>query len=153
MWWSNELSTKQSFVFFYLDANSSWELGADVAQSRGANWTLFPERSASVQSEDNAWKTTGSVGPLGQWEASMVCHSTGKAVQPGTVQFTGVCGEAAGGSWVCFRRGVTSKCRNVHAARAEMLSLSGFSVALALSLLPGSSEALREGECEGRLRC
>lgn len=37
--------------------------------------------------------------------------------------------------------------------RAEMLCLSGLSVALALALVPGSSEALREGECEGRSAC
>lgn len=31
---------------------------------------------------------------------------------------------------------------------AEMLCLSGLSVALALALVPGSSEALKEGDCE-----
>lgn len=82
-----------------------------------------------------------------------MCRSAGKAVQPGTVQFTGVCGEAAEAHECASDAELSFKCRNVHAARAEMLSLSGFSVALALSLLPGSSEALREGECEGRLRC
>ena len=32
---------------------------------------------------------------------------------------------------------------------AEMLYLSGLSVALALALVPSSSEALKEGGCEG----
>lgn len=36
-------------------------------------------------------------------------------------------------------------------ARLGMMSLGGLSVALALVLLPGSGEALREGECEGRM--
>ena len=31
-----------------------------------------------------------------------------------------------------------------------MLTLGGLSVALALVLVPGSTEALKEGECEGR---
>lgn len=36
-------------------------------------------------------------------------------------------------------------------ALLDMMGLGGLSVALALVLLPGSGEALREGECEGRL--
>lgn len=33
-----------------------------------------------------------------------------------------------------------------------MMTLGGLSVALALVLLAGSGEALREGECEGKVR-
>lgn len=39
---------------------------ADVAQSQGANWTLFPEPSISIQSAETAWKLPGSTGPIDQ---------------------------------------------------------------------------------------
>lgn len=47
-------------------------------------------------------------------------------------------------------RGPHTELRVVRAVRAEMLCLSGLSVAFALALLPGSGEALKEGECEGK---
>lgn len=57
---------KQSSFFILSRANTGCEHGADVAQSHGANWTLFPECSVSVQSEEHAWRTTGSDRPLDQ---------------------------------------------------------------------------------------
>lgn len=48
-------------------------------------------------------------------------------------------------------RGPHPEQRVVRAVRAEMLCLSGLSVALALALLPGSGAALKEAECEGKL--
>lgn len=61
-------------------------------------------------------------------------------------QFTGVCAEASH-ECVCLvdQRSVSEF------IRAEMLScLGGLSVAIALALVPGPAEALKEGDCEGR---
>lgn len=52
-------------------------------------------------------------------------------------------------------RAVCTRCSRVLTGwkGSEMLVLSGWSVALALAMLPGTSEALKDGECEGKLGC
>ena len=76
---------KQSSHFILSRDDTGCEHGADVAQSDGANWTLFPECSVSVQSEENACRTTGSDGPLHQSGADCVAwRGAGQPVQSGT---------------------------------------------------------------------
>lgn len=86
MWcYSDATATITLFLVILVHANTLRAHGADVAQSDGANWTLFPECSVLVQSEENAWKTTGSVGPLDQSGTGIVWRGTGKPVQSGTL--------------------------------------------------------------------
>lgn len=125
-----------------------------VAQSHGANWTLLPAsftrgpisgvnplsalRSASTST--NEAPVGHDVTKKGRTNRKTVRQTSVKAAEnadgltPGGVNLT--VGEGSGG---------------FGSARLDMMSLGGLSVALALVIIPGSSEALREGECEGRM--
>lgn len=67
--------------------------------------------------------------------------------------FTGVCREAAAAHEYEVSRVSIALRLNIWVIRVEMLCLRGLSVALALALVPGPTEALKEGECEGRFVC
>lgn len=46
-------------------------------QSQGANWTLFPEPSMSIQSAETAWMISGSVEPFDQ-STNQLCVTWGR---------------------------------------------------------------------------
>lgn len=138
---------------------------ADVVQSGGANWTLFPECSLFSQSEQSSWRHTWKVRPFDQSGADLTWRGTVEPVQSGTFACSFYRRVKWKGSWVKLsqerkrdrKRGLRLKadCSRFSESKewilpADMLCLSGLSVAVVLCLLLGSSEALKEGDCEGK---
>lgn len=123
-----------------------------VAQSHGANWTLLPAPfTRGPISRENPWSASRSVSTSTK-EAPVWHDVTAKGrTNRKAVRRTGVktTENADGRSRLDGGRRFWRV--RFGSARLNMMSLGGLSVALALVMFPGSGDALREGECEGRM--